>query len=77
MYCATCGKDHVVTEPCPYPTVVYPPQGLEIKPCFTCPVCKGSQIVPAGFYTKIGETWTPGMATESCRSCKNGIVWKE
>lgn len=50
---------------------------------FTCPVCGGNGIRPAGFYSAIAVngflTWSASStaATEPCRSCDGtGIVWR-
>jgi len=46
-----------------------------MKP-YTCPVCGGRGIVPAGFYTSVGYYSTTGNTTEHCRSCSGtGIIW--
>ena len=42
-----------------------------IKP-FKCPICKGRGIVPGGFYTAVGDTWSSNCITEKCRQC-NGL----
>ena len=45
---------------------------------FKCPICEGKGIVPGGFYTATGETWTSDRTTEICRACSGtGLVWGE
>lgn len=45
---------------------------------YKCPVCLGRTIVPAGFYTSTGDTWTSGSVPESCRACSGtGVIWSE
>lgn len=41
-----------------------------------CPICNGRGIVPGGFYTATGDTWTSSATSEPCRQCGgNGIIW--
>lgn len=41
---------------------------------FECPICKGRQTVPAGFYT-LGQ-YGPLVAGEPCRTCDgSGVLW--
>jgi len=42
-----------------------------------CPVCGGTGLVPAGFYSQTSGQWTTTYITpEICRTCGgNGIVW--
>lgn len=76
MYCTDCGKEHNTTV-CPYHSqVMYPPQGLEVKP-YLCPVCGGNGIRPSGFYSQTSGEWlSADTSTIPCRSCNGtGVVW--
>ncbi len=44
---------------------------------FCCPVCRGSGLVPNGFYRQISGRWdSTSTEPEKCRSCDGtGIVW--
>jgi DnaJ-class molecular chaperone len=54
--------------------------GYKVKIPHTCPVCKGHQSVPNGFYRTIGSNnWSTGSTLpETCRTCNGtGVVWSE
>lgn len=41
-----------------------------------CHVCGWRGIVPGGFYTALGDTWSSSGTSEQCRQCGGkGIVW--
>lgn len=43
---------------------------------YRCPICEGRGIVPGGFYTSIGQTYSSNRTSEQCRQCfGTGIIW--
>ena len=50
-----------------------PPVG---KVPYRCPICGGTTLVPAGFYSSVtGVSGSTTTGPEKCRACINGVIF--
>jgi hypothetical protein len=72
-------SDEPVTRVC-YTWDVRPGMTADDERPFLCPVCRGSGLVPPGFYdlaSTAGYSTTTVPMRETCRACDGqGVVWR-